>query len=71
MIDSPEKKELLRRMRKKVTGSDFATPRCALCHREFTEDELLKQSFIFSVGHAGGVQFCPACFKKEFFRGGD
>lgn len=67
--DSPERRDALRKALKRM-GCEFSDPKCAICKKVFSEDEILNEDFIYSVSRNGNIQFCRECFRKEFFRGG-
>lgn len=52
-----ERKRLVERARRKVTGG-FGVPRCAVCGHVYTDEELLAESFIYSAGRGHAVQVC-------------
>lgn len=58
------RKDALRRIRKKVTGG-FGEPKCTVCGKAFTEEELLAEDFVWSVGHGTSAQFHRECFAKK------
>lgn len=71
---SPEeqaRKKALNRAIKKMTGGFiFGRPKCAACGKEFSEDELLAEDLIWSVGHGMAVLYHNECFKQTYGMGG-
>lgn len=64
----PERKRLLARKRKKM-GAELFGPRCAVCGHVYTEEEILAESFIYSVGRGSSIQLCHGCL-REYLSGG-
>lgn len=63
MYRTPEdraRKLAIERVRKKVTGG-YCVPHCAVCGHEYTDDELLAEEFVWSVGAGHSVQICKGC----------
>lgn len=54
------RKLAIARKRKKVTGG-YCVPHCAVCGHEYTDEELLAEDFIYSVGVGHSVQICKGC----------
>ena len=56
----------LAKIRKKVTGSTTSIPKCCVCGKVLTEQELLSEDFVWCVGRNNSAQFHRECFRKEF-----
>lgn len=65
-----QRKAALARVTKKITGGRLGAPVCAICHKGFTDHQLLTEDLIWSVGRNGAVQMHKRCYKSEFLRGG-
>ena len=67
--DERQRKATLARAIKEITGNNLKTPVCVICHKGFTDQELLTKDLVYTVTKTGSTQIHNACFKAEFFGG--
>lgn len=70
-IDPAERqyKERVRRARCRI-GESLTPAKCCICGHVFTDEEILNEDLVFSVGKGHAIQFCKACFKEQYLGGG-
>jgi len=65
-----QRKAAISRSIKKITnGYGFGIPKCAICGKEFTEQEIIDENLVYAVGRGHAAQMHVPCFRKEFMKG--
>ena len=68
--DERQRMAALARIKKKITGGKGWMLICPICHKGFTDQQILSEDLMWCVGKNGSTQMHWDCFRAEFLRGG-